>query len=347
MRYLFTLSIVLAYSLQSLAQPKLQTQLDSLLRSGENEFNGVVLVTQRGKKLYEGAHGYSDLQTKANVKPDDQFIIGSISKQITAVLVLREYQKGNLRLDAPLSKYLPELKYAWADSITIHHLLTHMSGVRQDLQPPLVFAPGSRFDYSNTGFVLLGDVVAHTSGKSYAAMAEDMFKECGMKNTFHPASNKHKRLVKGYWQNPQGVLDEVTIALDYAKKITPSGGFISTAADMVKWNTSLHGGKLLADSTYKLMMTAYPGAVRDHQLFGLTQYGYGITIDEKDGLLQVGQTGKLSGYNSINFFFPESGTSMIVFNNMEYAPSDFKKSFYYHTGVQHIVRQYLLANRNQ
>ena len=210
-RYLLTFSMLLSCSMPAPAQKNLKAQLDSLLASGGNNFNGVILVTRGNKTLYERSQGYSDLQTKTPVKPGDQFIIGSISKQITAVLVLREYERGHLRLDAPLSRYLPDLKHNWTDSVTIHDLLTHTSGVRENQQPPLVFKPGSRFEYSNTGFMLLGDVVAHTSGKTFAAMAEDLFNECGMKNSFHPGSKKHKRLVKGYTQDEQGKVSEVEI----------------------------------------------------------------------------------------------------------------------------------------
>jgi D-alanyl-D-alanine carboxypeptidase len=96
--------------------------------------------------------------------------------------------------------------------------------------------------------------------------------------------------------------------------------------------------------TYQLMLTIQPNAVRQHPVFGRTLYGYGITVDEKDGLLQVGQTGYSPGFVSMNFYFPATKTSAIIVSNVAYdAENDLKKTFTYHTRILDEVRLYLMG----
>ena len=105
--------------------------IDTLLAvPTKKPFNGIILVAQNETTLYSKVYGYSDIDNKTPLKIDDQFVIGSISKQITAVLVLREYEKGHLQLNVPIRKYLPEMPETWADSVTIHQLLTDRKSTR-------------------------------------------------------------------------------------------------------------------------------------------------------------------------------------------------------------------------
>ena len=117
-------------------QVDIKKQIDSLISiKTKKPFNGVILISQKGKTKYSKLYGYSDIDKKEPLKQNDQFVIGSISKQFTAVLVLREFDKGNLDLFTPIHKYLPELTQSWADTVTIHHLLVHMHGI-SDLNKP-------------------------------------------------------------------------------------------------------------------------------------------------------------------------------------------------------------------
>jgi D-alanyl-D-alanine carboxypeptidase len=111
-------------------QISVEQQIDNLVSvKNAKPFNGIILITQNGKKKYSKVIGYSDFEKKVNLKFDDQFVIGSISKQFTAVLALRAFDKNHLELFKPIKNYLPELTQSWADTVTVHHLLTHMHGI--------------------------------------------------------------------------------------------------------------------------------------------------------------------------------------------------------------------------
>ena len=311
-------------------------RIDSLISTKTTKpFNGIILISQNGKTKYSKVFGFSDLDKKTALKLNDEFVIGSISKQFTAVLVLQEFDKGHLKLSDPIHKYLPELTHSWADTITVHHLLSHTHGITE-LDKPTSFAVGTQFAYSQIGFDLLAKIVERTSGKSFAKLSEKLFKTCGMTNTFHPDIKEYKNLVKGYTEQERG-----NIAFDSTslKNYVAAGAFISTAKDLILWNQNLQGGKLLKPSTFKLMTTKQKNAVRQHPIFGLTEYGYGITIDTKDNLLQLGQTGFAPGFVSMDFYFPKTKTSVIALENIAYDADDLKKTFFYHTEIFKIVRQ--------
>ena len=134
-------------ALLSAKTSSLASKIDALLSSKAHKpFNGVVLVSQGGRTLYSQVKGISNFSTKKKLQPNSQFIIGSISKQITAVLVLHELDKLHLKLDVPIHEYLPELPDAWADTVTVDHLLKHMHGIKR-IGAPTAFTPGTQFDY--------------------------------------------------------------------------------------------------------------------------------------------------------------------------------------------------------
>lgn len=293
--------------------PASAQQIDSLLAAKtKTPFNGVVLIAQPGK-TYIKAKG---------VKPTDQFIIGSISKQFTAVLVLQELEKGHLKPEDRVQQYLPGFK----DTITIHQLLSHTSGYMQPGQP-LAFPPGTKFSYSNMGYLLLAQIIEKTSGKSFVTLSTELFRKCGMKDTYHPANHAYKNLVKGFAAQPDGSLKEETGDIaPYAA----FGTFISTAQDLVRWNELLHGGKILTDSTYQLMTSKKELAVRQHPVFGTLDYGYGITMGS---IGNIGTTGVVPGFISMNFYFPKDKMSVVVLQNTEWP-----ERFYYHQQVLQLAR---------
>lgn len=313
----------------------IEKQIDSLISAKTNRpFNGIILISQNGQTKYSKSFGYSNIDKKEPLKLNDQFVIGSISKQFTAVLVLREFDKGNLELFTPIHKYLPELTQSWADTVTIHHLLTHMHGITQ-LDKPTTFKVGTQYSYSQIGYDLLAKIVEKTSGKSFAELSDNLFKECGMKNTCHPNAQKYSNLVKGYTENENGKIEfETETFQNYAA----AGSFISTVNDLNLWNSLFYSGKLLKRKTMKLVQTKQNGAVRDHPIFGVTEYGYGITVDTNENVLQLGQTGFAPGFISMNFYFPKTKTSVIVLENIAYETDNLKQTFYYHTEILKIVR---------
>lgn len=343
MKKIFKLSslvIILLFSFLAFCQKKngYAAKIDSLILGKTTEpFNGIILISQNGKMTYSNVFGFSDLEKKTPLELSSQFVIGSISKQITAVLVLQEYEKGHLKLNEPIQTYLPELTQKWADTVTVHHLLTHMHGIVA-LDKSTAFKIGTQFNYaySNTGYDLLSKITERTSGKSFAQQSKELFLKCGMENTLHPDIKEYKNLVKGYSEQENG---KIELEEKSFRNAVAAGSFISTAPDLILWNQNLQGGKLLKTATFKMMTTKQEGAIREHPLSGKTDYGYGITVDTKDEILQLGQTGFAPGFTSMNYYFPKTKTSVAVLENIAYDPKELKNTFFYHTQILKIVRQ--------
>lgn len=334
MKNIFFILIFLNSTIVTFGQKSnIEKQIDSLILTKTTKpFNGVILISQKGKTKYSKIFGYSDIEKKEPLKLNNQFVIGSISKQFTAVLVLREFDKGNLELFIPIRQYLPELTQSWADTVTIHHLLTHMHGINQ-LDKPTNFKVGTQYSYSQIGYDLLSKIVERTSGELFEELSKKLFEECGMKNTFHPDIKGYYNLAKGYTEN-----GKIEFETETFQNYAAAGSFISTVEDLNIWNNWFYSGKLIKRKTMKMVVTKQNGAVRDHPIFGITEYGYGITVDTKENILQFGQTGFAPGFISMNFYFPKTKTSVIVLENVAYDTDDLKKTFYYHTEILKIIR---------
>lgn len=314
---------------------ELGQHIDSLLQfSASPSFNGVVLVTQNGKTMYKKSMGFANMDKKTPLTENSQFVIGSISKQFTAVIILREFDKGRVELHAPISTYLPELTKPWADTVTVHQLLTHTHGI-ESIDAPTIFKAGTAYAYSQIGYDLLAKIAEKTSGKSFAVLSAQLFRKCKMLDTFHPDNWKYNNLASGYTEDENGqlIFDNSSF-----QNYPAAGSFVSTAHDLQQWNKMFYGGKLLKKNTMNLLTTKHPVAVRNHPLFGTTEYGYGITVDTKENIVQYGQTGFAPGYVSMNFYFPKSKTSLIILSNTAYQTSDFTQTFRYHMGIWRMVR---------
>jgi CubicO group peptidase (beta-lactamase class C family) len=317
-------------------------RIDSLIDAKtEKPFNGIIVISKGLDNVYSRKIGYSDIQNKTKFKENDQFVIGSISKQFTAVLVLREYEKKRIDLLLPIKKYLPELSQSWADTVNMHHLLTHMHGIRQ-LDEPTAFKAGTKYEYSQIGYDLLAKIVEKTSGKTFEALSKDLFFECVMLNTFHPNLKLHKNLVKGYTEQENGTIQFENGSLT---SYVAAGGFISSVEDLKKWNDCFYNENLLEKKTMDMVTTKQNGAVRNHPVFGITEYGYGITIDTKSNILLYGQTGFAPGFISMNFYFPETKTSVIVLMNIAYNENNLKETFMYHSEILKILRDNELTKK--
>lgn len=326
------------YDLQS--NKTIAPKIDTLLSPKTSKpFSGVILITQNNKTIYTKTVGYADIENKTVLKPNDQFCVGSISKQFTSVLVLQQFEKGNVALHVPIKKYLTQLTQSWADTVTIHHLLTHTHGITA-LDKPTMFPVGTQYDYSQLGFKLLADIIEKASGKSFEQLSMELFKICGMMSTFHPDSKQY-HLIKGYIEQANGSLLHDSTSL---QNYPAAGSFISTAHDLMMWNKHLHNGKLLKDSTYQIMLTKQKNAIRLHPIFGKTAYGYGITVGNENNIVQLGQTGFAPAFPCMNFYYPQTKTNVIVLSNIAYDNDDLKKAFHFHTSILNIVKDDLYKN---
>lgn len=306
------------------------TKIDSI--SVNNGFNGVILVTKDTTTIYSKAFGYSDLENKTPMIMEKQFVIGSISKQITAVLVLREYEKGNLRLNDKIIRYLPDIKQPWVNDVTIHHLLVHTHGI-VDLNKPLEFELGSQFHYSQLGYELLAQILEKVTGKTFNELSTEFFTKYGLKSTFHPDNKKYKSLVKGYEESENGKLEYCKNSLC---NYVPAGSFISKAEDLNKWNELLYSGKLVNEKTLELMETRY--ATRLHSIFDSIEYGYGLLFKDGENDIQIGAFGYTPGFVSACYHYPQTSINLIVLENTARKLDNFKETFRVHTELMELIK---------
>ena len=325
------------YNCSSFAQEKEKyaAQIDSIVKTANPAFNGVILIIKNGKNVYTKAHGLANFESKKALKTDSQFEIMSNTRQITAVLILKEVEQGKIDLQSPIKKYLPQLTQSWADSVTVHQLLNHTHGII-DVEKPLLFKPGTEFKYGDLGYSLLGQIIENTTQKKYSEIADAFFKTLKMKNTFCYDKGKNQQLVSGY-ENTNNTFKKVSIS-----KITPesiaSNGIVSTAEDLAIWNKNLHKGKLLQPASYTLLFKYSIKA--QHSFFGEEKegYGYGFRIIENQPKKYVGHTGLGDGYSSVNIYYPTDDVSMIVLQNQMNA----EKTLFYATEIQ--IRDLLLKS---
>lgn len=319
-------------------QTNFSQSIDSLLQTQKiRPFNGIVLISKNGKMQYQKAVGFANFETKEKLNMNQQFVIGSISKQITVVLILRAFDQGKLKLDSPIRTYLPNLKPNWADTVTIHHLLNHTSGI-VDVDSPLAFRAGSEFSYSGLGYKLLGEIIEKVENKPLEKVVNELFSFCKMKHSTYPSEAKQKQVIQGYSHQQEGKIEpeKGTFQNNYAA----AGLYISNPKDILKWNNLLHNGKLLKPETYQKMIS--PSSLRNHPLWGEVGYGYGLQITKREGnLMEIGHSGYVVGFVSNNFYYPESKTSVIVMENLDWKDEISENNFYFESEIAKIMRSVL------
>ena len=318
----------------------LAQSIDSLLEAKAfRPFNGVIQIEQDGKPIYQKRQGYADLETKQRFGKHTQFVIGSLSKQITAVILLRTKEKGLLEFHVGIGNYLPELKQAWRDSVTIHHLLNHTSGIKA-LDAPLVSTPGTQFAYSNLAYALLGQILEKVNHQSFAYQAQALFRECGMKHSATPETGKLKWLPKGWFKNQKG--DFEAVENPFIKNSIPAGLMVSTAADLSEWNALLHSGKLLQKESYDEFTKA--SSTRDHPIFGDVDYAYGIQMTHLNDLFEVSHGGYVKGFVAVNFYQPATKLSLIVLENYDWMDPTYQETFWFEMQIRKVLRNWVLRN---
>lgn len=332
-----------AYAASLQEQITQQLSLDNI-----TPLNGVILVAQDGKLIYEkssGNYGAPNINS--------QFIIGSISKQITAVLVLQLVDQGLVDLDQPIGVYLPDLKEQWAFIVTLKQLLNHSSGVVA-MGQDLAFKPGIEFKYSPTlTYYLLSKIAENVSGRKYRDLLNDLFKQAKMQNSTLAESRitkilhkNHNKLAQGYREvtnsiAPVDLLDE-GVDLNSNAWIHPGGGIISTAYDLLAWNIALHNGKLLSQPIYEKMITA--SSTREHPRYGKIGYGFGVQLVENQGHLEISHSGYIDGYTTTLIYYPTTKISIIILENLSRDIKNVKRAFAVHDNIRALVRIKLYTN---
>lgn len=293
------------------APPDRATEIDKLMSTlfDREQFNGAVLVAEKGEIIYRKAFGKANFQTGADFTPDTPSNIGSVTKQFTAVGIMILAERKKLSYDDPVSKYLPELsRSAHFSKITLRDLLTHTSGIPDygDLgiddsgldQKGLIAAllkkedalakPGLKYRYSNPGYALLGIVVERVSDKRFDEfMEQEIFKPAGMNNTFVYESHgkKNAQTAVGYGQFGQ-VDDGGPTA------IPGDGGIYSTVVDLFRWDQALYTDRFVLQSA--LVEAFSPGKVEE----GTSTYGFGWNIATETGNKYLWHQGNNAGFRA-------------------------------------------------
>ncbi len=313
--------------------------------AAENKFSGAVLVAKNGKILFEHAYGLADRAFNAPNKLDTKFNLGSMGKMFTAVSILQLAQEGKLSLNDTLIKYLPDYPDKdIASKITIHQLLTHTSGLPDMFNDkfmhaakdehrtldtflpfftgqPLDFEPGSKWSYSNSGYILLGLVIEHVSGESYQDyVREHVFRPAGMINTDnYNIDDNIPNLALGYTfmgDNMQP-LPPGQVRSSVFSMITrggSAGGGYSTVEDLLRFSQALQGHKLLNQQYTDLDMT---GKVLENK-DGSVKYAYGLMDDRVNGVRIVGHSGGAPGVSSNLDMYPDLGYTVAIMSNIDF-----------------------------
>lgn len=292
-----------------------------------------VAVVRNGQVMVAKGYGVANVELGTPATENTVFQLASLTKQFTATAIMLLVEDGKLGLDDKLSSRVPELPAAWS-GVTIRQLLNHTSGIKnltdvkdfdktiqQDLtqaevlhlvaDAPLDFPSGTKFSYSNTGYILLGMVIEKVSGKSYGDfMRERIFQPLGMTATrFNNRNDVVKNRAAGYlWEGE---------TMRNANFVSPSqafsaGALVSTAADMARWDIALGGEKLLGRKVLDSMFT--PGKLADGSA---TKYGFGWGVDERKGHRMISHGGAIDGFSTYITRLVNDKLTVIVLCNLD------------------------------
>ncbi|HEU4858699.1 MAG TPA: serine hydrolase domain-containing protein [Chitinophagaceae bacterium] len=323
-----------------------QNKFDSLFKSQKDPiaagFSGVVLIAENGKPIYHKAFGFREFEGQITLQTADIFELASVSKQFTAMIIMRLKEKRLLNYDDSVGKYL-EIPYK---GITIRNLLTHTSGLPdyQDIMdrywdktkvagnsdcieylnkyaPPKRFEPGEKYEYSNTGYLLLASIAERSSGKDFIELCQKwIFKKLKMKST-DIRTLEEKKATKNFaighiyveernkWVRADSFpSSDYTIWLGNRKG---PGRISSTAADLLKWDQALYSEKLIKQSTLQEAFT--PMKLNDGSL---SNYGFGWSLktDSTSGKI-VSHSGDNPGYKTQIIRSIDKKKTIIVLNN--------------------------------
>jgi CubicO group peptidase (beta-lactamase class C family) len=347
--YLLVLLILVCSSCtisKKTASASFETALDSLFAS-VSDYSGVLLVAEKGKPVYHKAFGYKNFNTKEAMSTSSIFEIASVSKQFTAMTIMMMYDAEKLNFDDPVDKYISGLPYP---GITIRHLLNHTSGLPdyQDIMdkywdktkvadnadniayliqyhPPSLFAPGSKYEYSNTGYMLLASITEKVSGQNFVEFCRQRFfvpyqmsktdiRSLEAKKNLKDLALGHIYVKEKQRYVPADSFPEYNYAIWLGKRVGP-GRVSATTEDLLKWDRALYGTKLVKPET--LVQAFSPTKLNDGSL---SQYGFGWHLEKspKWGKI-VRHSGDNPGYQTQFIRYIDADKTVILFCNNDHA----------------------------
>jgi len=325
----FLILIPLFISSSSYAAENKVVRMNEVVQSYVTDklFMGSVLVMQNGQVLLNKQYGDANLEWKIPNSPTTKFRIGSVTKQFTAASILLLEERGKLKINDPIKKYIPNTPPAW-DKITIFNLLTHTSGIPDYAgfpnynsdkviprtseklvayfrDKPLDFQPGEKWQYSNSGYALLGYLIEIISGQSYKDfLEENIFKPLNMKDSGYD-SNAAIILYRasGYAPGPNGLLNAPYIDMS---NVVAVGGLYSTTLDLLKWEQGLFAGKILSSASLKKMITPFKN-----------NYALGLEVQTVNGRLVISHAGGIEGFGTMLMYYPDDKLTIVVMSNIQ------------------------------
>jgi CubicO group peptidase (beta-lactamase class C family) len=304
------------------------SRMEQVVRSyvDAKQFMGSVLVARDGKVIFSKGYGSANLEWDVPNSPAAKFRLGSITKQFTAACILLLEERGKLKVEDPVKKYMPDAPAAW-DKVTIFNLLTHTSGipsftgfpdyhsteaipttteqlVARFRDKPLEFQPGEKWNYSNSGYVLLGHLIEKISQQSYRQFVqENIFNPLGMKDSGYDSNSEiilHR--ASGYEPAATGATNAGFIDMSIPFS---AGALYSTTEDLLRWEQGLMGGKLLSPASMQKMTTPFKN-----------DYAFGLRLHTANGHKLIEHGGGIEGFNTALAYYPEDKLTVVVLANL-------------------------------
>lgn len=308
--------------------PKVDEYINALVKLGW--FRGSILIAIDSKELVSKGYGMANLEHNVPNTPQTKFRLASVTKQFTAMAILMLQQQGKLNVHDPVCKYVLDCPKAW-DGVSIHHLLTHTSGIpdfvdflsleaRRLPSPiastiavfkdkPLNCKPGEKFSYSNSGYILLGYIIEKVSGKTYELfLAENIFHPLKMMDTgYDYSSSILKHRAAGYYFEGDTLVNAPYLDLSRAHA---AGALYSTIKDLFRWDQALYTEKLVSKNSLDAMFTPFK-----------ENHGYGWYISTQFNHRVIRHSGGIEGFASHIARYPDDKVSIIVLSNLSVAPA--------------------------
>lgn len=346
----FLLVMIASATLQAQPIPK---KLDDLcgIYYKRGILNGAILVADKGSVMYRNAFGLANIEWQVPNDLDTRFMLASVTKQFVAAITLKLVEEKKLRLEDTFGKYIPDYPRAVGDSVTIHQLLNHTSGIysytntstfgqmmglavsqsdvlKSFADSSLQFKPGTHYAYNNSGYFILGMVIEQVTGKPFAdVLQEYILDPLGMKNTgFNVVREIMPKRAMGYDQNYFTQFANRNVWNE--SSLSTAGNMFSTVDDMLTWERGLMAEKIISRKSLELMFApstsidSAEAAASDIDPQAMTSYGYGWFLGTaplhgtNERISISWHSGTMSGYNAMIVRDPASELFVIVLNNV-------------------------------
>jgi CubicO group peptidase (beta-lactamase class C family) len=311
-----------AVRLEDFVQPAIQ----------KHNFMGTVLVARGDEILLNKGYGQANVEWNIPNTPATKFRLGSLTKQFTAASILLLEERGKLAIEDPLSQHIADVPAAWS-AITLHHLLTHTSGIPNvtalpefaTYQPfattvektialvrdkPLDFAPGDRMSYSNSGYLVLSHLVERISGQSYETFLKaNILDPLGMKDSgLDSNATIIPRRAAGYTNSATGLVNAGFVHMSVPHG---AGAMYSTTEDLLRWERGLFGGKVLSEASLRKMTTPFKN-----------NYALGVSVVTLNGKTRITHGGGIQGFNTALSYDPDARIVVVVLANVNGPAAD-------------------------